>query len=259
MLARTVGAFTERFAAYGLRPEAMTPAWGLAENVTIATAHPVDEPPRIEAIDRQAVAAGVARAAASGGLPSVAIGRCLPGCEVHIRDAHGSALPDRQVGQVWLRSNSLFAGYYSDPVATAHVLIDGWLDTGDRGYTVDGHLYFISRDKDLIVIGGEKYAPHDVETAIDRIPGVRQGCVVVFGVLNEMRGTEDVAAVVETRETDDQAQQELRNAIRAEVTRITGLGLRHVILVPPGGVEKTTSGKLARGATQRRYAELLGG
>lgn len=260
VLARTLSAFTERFAAYGFRPEAMTPAWGLAENVTIATAQPVDERPRVETIDRQVLTtAGVACPTAGGGLASVAIGRCLPHAEVQIRDAQARPVLDRHVGNVWLRTNSLLARYHNDPAATARVLVDGWLDTGDCGYTAEGSLYFISREKDLIVIGGEKYAPHDLEAVIDRIPGVRQGCAVAFGVLNETRGTEDVAVVVETRETDETAHQRLREAIRAEVTRATGLGLRHVILVPPGGVEKTTSGKLARRATYRRYAELLTG
>ena len=86
---------------------------------------------------------------------------------------------------------------------------------------------------------------------------VREGCAVAFGVMNEERGTEDVAAVVETRLTDELQRAALQEAIRAEVTRSTGLAVRFVILAPPGGIEKTTSGKLARRATQRRYADQL--
>jgi fatty-acyl-CoA synthase len=168
-------------------------------------------------------------------------------------------LPDRHVGAVWLRSNSLFAGYHRDPEATARALVDGWLDTGDVGYLVDGELHFVTRDKDVIVVGGEKYAPHDVETVINRVPGVREGCAVVFGLLNEERGTEDLAAVVEVRDAAEAAMPALRDAIRVAVARAIGLGLRHVLLVPPGGVEKTTSGKLARRATRARYADRLRG
>ncbi len=260
VLASTIDAFTGRFASYGFMPEAMTPAWGLAENVTIATAHPVAERPLVESIDRQALATDeIARPSEGDGIASVAIGRCLPHCELEIRDDAGRPLPDRRVGAVWLRSNSLFSAYHRNPELTAQVLVDGWLNTGDRGYVVDGDLYFIARDKDLLVIGGEKYAPHDVEAAINRVPGVREGCAVVFGVLSEERGTEDLAAVVETKEVDPGALAVLRDAIRREVTRHTGLGLRWVILVPPGGVEKTTSGKLARRATQRRYADRFAG
>jgi acyl-CoA synthetase (AMP-forming)/AMP-acid ligase II len=237
----------------------MTPAWGLAENVTIATAHPGPRPPTVEHIDRQALALrDVAEPSGADGVSSVAIGQCLPHCEVEIRDGGGKPLPDRHVGAVWLRTNSLFIGYHRDPERTATALRDGWLDTGDVGYLATGDLFFVSRDKDLIVIGGEKYAPHDVEAAINAVPGVRTGCAVAFGVLDEARGTEDVAAVVETRIDDEAGQTALGEAIRASVTSATGLGLRHLLLVPPGGIEKTTSGKLARRATRARWAEQLG-
>jgi acyl-CoA synthetase (AMP-forming)/AMP-acid ligase II len=260
VLATTIAAFHERFLPYGYRPEATTPAWGLAENVVMATLHPVDAAPRIDRIDRRAVAAeDVARpvGADDAAMTTVGVGRCLEGCEIQVRDPSGRVLPERGVGTVWLRSNCLFSGYRRDPQLTALHLVDGWLDTGDRGYLSGGDLYFVSRDKDLIVIGGEKYAPHDIEEIINRVPGVREGCAAAFGVLNEPLGTEEITAVIETRETDGPALAALRDRIRQEVTRVTGLALRHVLLVPPGGVEKTTSGKLARGATRRRYADQL--
>ena len=258
VLPHTIEAFTARFAAYGFEPAAMTPAWGLAENVTIATAHPVEERPAVETIDRRRLATeGIAHPVTGDGVPSVAIGRCLPDCAVEIRDDAGQVLADRSVGRIFLRTNSLFECYHRQPELTARTLLDGWLDTGDRGYMANGNLYFVSRDKDLVVIGGEKYAPHDVETAINRVPGVREGCAIAFGFLNDQRGTEELAAVVETRETAADALAALRQAIRAEVTNATGLLLRHVVLVEPGGIEKTTSGKLARRATQHRYADRL--
>lgn len=269
VLAHTIHAFTARFAPYGFRPEAMTPAWGLAENVTIATAHPSGRPPRIETIDRQALAVeGIARpTTGSGGVASVASGRCLPRCAVEIR-AGGRVLADRHVGDVWLRSDSLFEGYHRDPERTARALVDGWLDTGDRGYLADGDLFFVARTKDVLVIAGEKYAPNHIEEAINEVPGVRAGCVVVFGVVDPERGTEDVAAVVETRLADPDGAAEqacdgasplalLARDIRSHVTRATGLALRHLKLVPPGGIQKTTSGKLARAATRARYADEL--
>jgi acyl-CoA synthetase (AMP-forming)/AMP-acid ligase II len=257
LLARTLETFTRRFAPHGFRPEAMTPAWGLAENVTIATAHPVSQAPRVEHVEREALATrGVAQPCAKGGVPSVAIGRCLPGCELEIRDASGARLPDRRVGSIWLRSNSLLRGYHGDPEQTRRVLVDGWLDTGDHGYLAEGDLFFVSREKDLIVIGGEKYSPHDIETLVNEVPGVRAGCAVAFGILSEERGTEELAAVIETRETGEAAAA-LERSVRDRVLRKTGLALRHVVLVPPGGVEKTTSGKLARRATKARHAARL--
>jgi acyl-CoA synthetase (AMP-forming)/AMP-acid ligase II len=259
-LAATIDAFCARFAPYGFRPEAMTPAWGLAENVVMATIHAVAAPVQVDLVSRRAVAGeNVARPSPPGADASavVGVGRPLAGCAVEIRDAAGAPLPDRGVGTVWLRSNCLFQGYRDDAARTAQVLVDGWLDTGDRGYLADGALYFVARDKDLLVVGGEKYAPQEIEEVINAVPGVREGCAAVFGVLNEGLGTEDVVGIVETRETDAAALAALRERIRRAVVDATGLALRTVLLVPPGGVEKTTSGKLARSATRARYAEQI--
>ena len=259
VLATTVRAFAKRMAAYGFSRECMSPAYGLAEATVLATVHPVREEPLCEVLDRDLLAAEeIARPTSSDGVSCVSIGRAIPNCKLEIRDAAGRPLPERHVGKVWLHSNALFSGYHANAELTSRVLVDGWLDTEERGYLVGGYLFFVARDKDLIIMGGEKYMPDDIEGAINRVPGVREGCAVVFGVMNEERGTEDLAAVVETRETTEAALADLERRIRAEVTAVTGLGLAHVILTPPGGVEKSTSGKLARGPTRRRYADELG-
>jgi acyl-CoA synthetase (AMP-forming)/AMP-acid ligase II len=261
VLAHTIEAFTKRFEPHGFRPEAMTPAWGLAENVTIATAHPIAEAPRVETIDRQVLAQeSVAVPVSNGeeGISSTAIGQVLPHCHVEVRDPKsGEPLPERGVGRVWLSTNSLFSHYHRAAEATALALVDGWLDTGDEGYLCGSDLFFVSRDKDLIVIGGDKYAPHDIETLINEVSGVRQGCVVTFGILSQARGTEELAAIIETRETDAAKHKEIERAARKKVLTTTGIPLRHVLIVPAGGVEKTTSGKLARRATRARYADRL--
>ena len=91
--------------------------------------------------------------------------------------------------------------------------------------------------------------------AVNRVPGVRLGCAIAFGVMNESKGTEDLAIVAETREESPEALERIRSGIVAEVHGVTGLVARHVRLVPAGGIEKTTSGKLARRATRARYEE----
>jgi acyl-CoA synthetase (AMP-forming)/AMP-acid ligase II len=259
VLPETVAAFSERFATHGFRPEAMTPAWGLAENVTIATSQPPALPPRVDRIGRTAAAVDARAVPTTSPIDSLAcvgVGRVLPGCSIEIREGE-QPLGERAIGNIWLRSDSLFSGYAAGPLPNPEVTPAGWIFTGDRGYVADGDLFFVARAKDVIVIAGQKYAPHDVESAINTVPGVRRGCAAAFGVLDATSGTEVLCAVVETRISDSSDLDALASAIRAQVTRSTGLALRHLKLVPPEGVGKTTSGKLARGATRERYAALL--
>jgi acyl-CoA synthetase (AMP-forming)/AMP-acid ligase II len=264
VLAHTIENFEKRFAPYGYHAETMTPSWGMAETVMAVAAHPIGEKPVWECVDRDVLAARqiakpVANPKADGGTTIVATGRALPHVKLQIRDPEtGERLPDRHVGQLWVSGSFLFKGYKNDPELTARMLRDGWFDTGDRAYLVDLDLYFVSREKDLIVIGGEKYAPHDVEEVINTVAGVRQGCAVAFGVMNAETGTEDLGAVVETKLEEEGALADLGRALRREVIRSLGLAIRHLHLVPPGGIEKTTSGKLARSATRARYPEVFG-
>jgi acyl-CoA synthetase (AMP-forming)/AMP-acid ligase II len=259
VLASTVEDFTARFASRGFPPEAFCPYYGLAECVTAVTGDSPADLPRIEVIDRKEAATRHRAIPTEGaGLSIVGCGTTLPGCTVEIRDDSRQPLPERSVGDIWVSSPWLFTDYNRAPEETARVRVDGWVLTGDKGYLADAHLYFFSREKDLVVIGGDKYAPHDIETAVNAVPGVREGCCVAFGILNPDRGTEELAVVAETKQEDADTLEAMRYAIRHAVMDATGLGVRHVELVPPGGVQKTTSGKLARAAMRQRYEEKWG-
>ncbi|MBW2271624.1 MAG: AMP-binding protein [Deltaproteobacteria bacterium] len=260
VLADTVRDFTARFASRGFEAEAFCPYYGLAECVTAVTGDSPRSRPRVETIDRKEAATRHRAVPTQGeGLPIVGCGTTLPDCRVEIRDESRRPLPERSVGDIWVSAPWLFTDYNRDPEETARVRVDGWLLTGDTGYLADGHLYFFSRAKDLVVIGGEKYAPHDVESAVNAVPGVRGGCAVAFGIRNRGRGTEELAVVAETKESDGEALAAMERAIRHEVMNATGLGVRHLELVAPGGVQKTTSGKLARSAMRQRYEEKWSG
>src|SRR5262245_30358014 len=116
VLANTFRAFVERFTPYGLRAAAPTAGWGLAETITFATTPVVDVPPRVETIDRHTLArSGVATPTTGDGLTSVGLGTPVRGCTLEIRDAAGRVLPERHVGNIWVRSTSLFAGYQGEP------------------------------------------------------------------------------------------------------------------------------------------------
>lgn len=258
VLPETMDDFCERFGKLGFQAPSMVPAWGLAESVSFATmCIPKRMDGRVDPIARDITTTGEARPTTDRGIPVVTCGPLIPGCEIEVRDDDGTVLGERRLGRVWLRTDALFEGYLDDPELTAQRRAEGWLDTGDRGYLVGDQLYFYAREKDLIIIGGEKLAPHEIESRVSGIDGVRPGCVIAFGRINTDRGTEELVVVAETRETDDETRKRLEATIRTSVTRLIGLGARHVLLVDPGGIGKTTSGKLARTSTAAKYAAEL--
>jgi fatty-acyl-CoA synthase len=146
-------------------------------------------------------------------------------------------------------------GYFRDLQATRSVTTaDGWLDTGDMGYLVDGELVITGRSKDLIIYNGRNIWPHDLEWAVERIEGVRPGDVAAFA-LDGHDDREKVVVVVECRHAGGSAQQTLRQAVRATVQRAASVECE-VVLAAPGSLTFTTSGKLSRAAAKAKY---LGG
>jgi 1-acyl-sn-glycerol-3-phosphate acyltransferase len=195
--------------------------------------------------------AGDARAASI-----VGCGRVLPGYAIRIVDRSGGVLPDRQQGRVQFRGPSATDGYYRNPQATAELIDGDWRNTGDLGYLAEGELFVTGRDKDLIIRAGHNLHPAELEAAVGDVPGIRKGCVTVFGVADPRGATERVVVVAETRETDPQRQQELRARIQALASELIDGPADDVVLVPPGAVLKTSSGKLRRAGTRDAY---LGG
>ena len=107
-------------------------------------------------------------------------------------------LAERQVGELQIRGTSVTPGYYKRPDATAELLRDGWLHTGDLGYLLDGELVLCGRIKDVIIVGGRNVFPEDIERAVGTIDGVRAGNVIAFGV-DGYKGKESVVVVAETQ------------------------------------------------------------
>jgi len=260
ILAATVEGFIRRFRPYGFRPEAFTAAYGLAENTLAVTMAPIGEGLRVDRVDRAVFE--VERRAVPTDAPDasamtwVACGVPIPGTEVRIVDAAGRPLPERHEGKILVRSPSVMAGYYRNPQATAEVLQDGWLDTGDLGYMADGYLYVTGRQKELIIRGGRNYYPQDIEQVVQAVEGIRRGNVCVFGVPDEREGTERIVVIAETRVRDPDRWARIEAEVRERVLRAVGVPVAEIRLVPPGTLPKTTSGKLRR--VQCRQAYLAG-
>ncbi|MFL6144134.1 MAG: AMP-binding protein [Labedaea sp.] len=248
--ASTVRAFQRALARYGFRPEAMRPCYGMAELGLAATFAPEGTLPRIEALSRgEMLEHGRAVAADSewDAHEYVSSGREVPGVKIRVVDTEGFDLPDGWAGRVLVASDSMMSGYYGLPERTEEDLRDGWLNTGDLGFIMDGELFVTGREKDLIIIAGRNYQPQPFEIAAGTVPGVRGGGVAAVGLQDAERGTEHLVLVVETNQFGDAgAADALRAGVEQAVSELAGVRPNEVIIVAPGTVPKTPSGKLQR-------------
>ena len=252
--------FLERFRSLGLRSEAMTTCYAMAENVFAVTQGGIDYPVIFEDIDRDSLQ--IEKVARPGVTERPVIrmlgtGKAIQNTFVTILDTNGHALPDRHVGEVALKSNCMLSGYYHRPDATDKAFINGWYLTGDYGYMVDGELFITGRKKDLIIVGGKNIYPQDLELLAYEVPGVHAGRASAFGVFNDVTGTEDVVLVAEV-DTDEQVeQQKIADEIRAVVTRGSAVALRYVHMVGKHWLVKTSSGKIARSANRDKFLKEM--
>jgi acyl-CoA synthetase (AMP-forming)/AMP-acid ligase II len=245
--------FVERFRPYGLREEALTPVYGLAEATLAVTFSDVGGAFRYDRFDRDSLTRKNEARPAPDGLSLVSVGRPLPGFSVRVTDDLGTPLRAGRIGRVRVRGPSIMAGYFGMEEATEKCLPDGWLDTGDTGFLHGGELYLFGRAKDLIVIRGRNHAPQDIEQAADEVPGVRRGCCAAVGILSESADGEALLLLVERARTgacgDD---EELAERVRGHVNAVTGLRPDHVKILEPGTLPRTSSGKIRRSEARRR-------
>ena len=261
VLPETLTRFGRRFAPYGFRSEALTPVYGLAECSVGLAFPPCGRGPLVDPVQRESFTrTGSAVPAApddASSLCFVSCGRPLPGHELRIVDASGTELGERQEGRVEFRGASATRGYFNNPQATSQLFRRGWLDSGDCGYIAAGEVFLTGRVKDIVIRGGRNIYPHEVEEAVGEIPGVRKGCVVVFGSLDQASGTERLVVLAETRERGQGERQRLREAINTAVVEVLGEPADEVVLVPPRTILKTSSGKLRRAATRALFESGL--
>ena len=244
--------FLDRFAPFGFRPEALTPVYGLAEASLAVTFSSLRRPFRSTHFDRDAlVRDGVARRT-DDGLALVSVGPPLPGFDLHIADEEGHRLGEGLLGRLWVRGPSLMQGYHAMPDATSGALRAGWLDTGDTGFLLDGELYLFGRAKDVIVLRGRNHAPQDVEHAIDDLAGVRTGCSAAIGLVGD--GGEELVVLVERNRNAAPEDASLADRIARRITERTGLVAARVVVLEPGTLPRTSSGKIRRAEARRLLA-----
>ncbi|NML18200.1 AMP-binding protein [Azohydromonas caseinilytica] len=259
--AATLERFAQRLRPFGFDARAMLPVYGLAECGVGLAFPPPGRGARIDGIDRltlqcQGRAAPVA-AGQPGALRVVGCGMPLPGHELRVVDGQGAEVADRREGRIEFRGPSATAGYFGNPAATGALFHDGWLDSGDLGYVADGELFLTSRVKDLIIRGGHNLHPYDLEAAVSALPGIRRGCVAVFGAPDPATGTERIVVVAETRAGEPEARAALRQRIARLSLDCLGLPADEIVLAGPHAVLKTSSGKIRRAACRDLYERGL--
>lgn len=252
--AETLRRFAEHFAPAGVRAASLLPCYGMAEATLAVTHHSLGTPLRVEIVnaerlltEQRAVPAQDAREA----LEIVSCGRPLTGHDVRIVDEKGASVEERVIGEIETRGPSVAAGYFRDDVATRATFRDGWLRTGDLGFIADGELFVSGRKKDLVIVAGRNYAPEQIEASAARVPGIRPGNVVAFACAGK-RGTDDVVVICESAATD---RAPLVDAVRAQVAEDVGVSPAEVVILRPGMLPKTSSGKLQRSRTRELFLE----
>ena len=248
--------FEQAFAAIGLRSGVLQSSYAMAENVFAATQSDVASgagPTRIWA-DGQTYRAAhrvVAIAAdAPGAISFTSSGRLLPNHEIRIASDFGERLGDGFVGEIYLKSDCMFQGYYNRSDLNQEVVIDGWYRTGDLGFHLDGELFVVGRKKDLLIVGGENIYPQDIEEIVAAHPAIHDGRAVAMGVYNPNLGTEDIVVVAEVEQDDSLSRSaEIEKELRSSVVAGLGIAVRTFLLKPPKWIVKSTAGKPARANT----------
>ena len=244
--------FVNAFAGAGFKAGAFLPSYGLAEATLAVTIMPPGEGIRVELVEEERLSGtprDLSRPARYRAI--VNCGKAVKDMALEIRGERGAAMPDHHIGKVWCKGPSVMHSYFRDPASTADCLVDGWLDTGDMGYLVDGYLFIVGRAKDMIIINGKNHWPQDIEWAVEQLPGFHQGDIAAFSVETES-GEEVPAVLVHCRVSDPEERIKLHNQIRDKVRSITGMNCV-IELVPPRTLPRTSSGKLSRAKAKTLY------
>ncbi|MEV5887330.1 fatty acyl-AMP ligase [Streptomyces sp. NPDC052020] len=253
---QTLRSFAAHFAAAGLRPGAVVPCYGMAEATLAISFSEIGVPIAPDVIQGEPYhASGLARPASetevSGSqVAFVPCGRPIAGHRILIVDDEGNPLPERHIGEVVFQGPSVAAGYHGDAEATRRSFTVHGLRTGDCGYLAEGILYVTSRKKDLLIINGRNHDPQSVEWAAAEVPGLRKGNVVAF--TRPGRATEEVVIVAEFRKGDAAT---VARQVRGHIQTKLSLPVAEILLLAPGELPKTSSGKVKRSKTRQQYLD----
>ena len=267
--AATIEQFAAKFAAYGFDPRTMYPGYGMAEATLLISGGRRGDEVVTRTASREALQRGAIVAPRHGADAQVLVGcgRALVGEEIAIVDPESRRRqPNDTIGEVWVRGANVAAGYWQNAAATAETFaatIAGeggghWLRTGDLGFLDDtGAIYITGRIKDVIIIYGNNHYPQDIEATMQSAHlALRPNCGVAFSYVDE-RGVEKLVLVQEVERTQRHqiSADEIEKLIREAISNEHDIGVHEIVLIRPGSIPKTTSGKIQRRLTQQLWRE----
>lgn len=234
----SITSFTETFHDWGVRPDALQASYAMAENVFAITQTTMSGAPRFINAHTSS-------------------GPCLPGMQLRVVRADGTACEEKESGEIQIATPCLFGGYWSASGVVRHAFTsDGWYATGDLGFIDASELFVVGRLKDLIIVGGQNVFPEDVESLAAGAPGIHPGRIVAFAIDEEGLGTQSIAIVAEVSgDFDADAAAGIEIEIRALVTAGVGIAPRYVSAVPRQWIVKSTAGKISRHDTRSRFMQ----
>lgn len=251
--------FVKFYKENGVSESKLGASYAMAETTFAVTQTPLGESSKILNLDKNELAQGKVleidinqevnnRTCVSSGIP-------IKGCEIKIVSESGEALGEGLIGELLIKSVSMFNGYENNLEQTSAVLKNGWYLSGDLGFYYCGQYYIIGRKKDLIIIAGKNIYPEDVENIVNSCEGVIPGRVVAFGIYNSIIGTEQLHIVAETK-LDEADYSNLKNSILQKAL-INEISISGIHIKPPKWLFKSSSGKLSRNDNKNRIIEEL--
>lgn len=253
--AETARLFVRRFASFGFRAKSFRAVYGLAECTLASSVPELQAPTSFDSVDRRQLAEhGIAATASDhdrNAVTFVGVGKALPGHSIRIVEPGlDRALPERRLGEIQVRGPSVTPFHFQQLLARTQPR--NALHTGDLGYIANGQLYVVDRLKDILIIGGRKFAPHDVEHVVATIPGVRRGAVVAFASCSR-NGTDELVVALALDPRVRVEPESVLRTVRSSVHGHFGVTPADIVFVRPGDIPRTSSGKLARAACRSMY------
>jgi len=252
--------FYDRFRHNGLKEEMLTTCYAMAENTFAVTQGAIHTSAKIETLDAGALRSWHEAILATEGAESiqtvVSSGKLIPNNELRIVDECGQDLPERRVGEIIIKSDSMLTEYYHRPDLTADAIKDSWYYTGDLGYVADGDVFVLGRKKDMIIVAGKNIYPQDIEDIVSSIEGVYPGRAVAFGLYDEKIGTEEVIILAESA-IDTAEHLGIKLAIAKAVREQLECVANEIVLLPHMWLLKSSSGKISRPGNREKYLREL--